>query len=127
MKISPCTLRLLTPSLSSFGEERENARAIFAVHSLFSVCERYYGDQVYLWRKMAKTCSGTEEARELAPSPPRSGGEGRGEVVVLRAQGESDKQNTPYGGKIVFTCRSSGGTNRCCSQFLITRTHPVRR
>ena len=30
-KISPCTLRLLTPALSSFGEEREKAVAKFVV------------------------------------------------------------------------------------------------
>jgi hypothetical protein len=28
---SPCSLKLLTPSLSSFGEEREKAVAMFAV------------------------------------------------------------------------------------------------
>ena len=31
-KISPFILRLLTPALSSFGEERENAGATFVVH-----------------------------------------------------------------------------------------------
>jgi len=30
-KISPCALRLLTPALSSFGEEREKAGATFVV------------------------------------------------------------------------------------------------
>src|SRR5579864_8561597 len=30
-KIFPCTLRLLTPALSSFGEEREKAGATFVV------------------------------------------------------------------------------------------------
>jgi hypothetical protein len=29
--LSPCSLRLLTPALSSFGEEREKAAATFAV------------------------------------------------------------------------------------------------
>jgi len=29
--ISPCTLRLLSPALSSFGEEREEAGAAFLV------------------------------------------------------------------------------------------------
>jgi len=30
-KVSPCALRLLTPTLSSFGEEREKAGAAFKV------------------------------------------------------------------------------------------------
>jgi hypothetical protein len=30
-RVSPCTLRLLTPALSSFGEEREEAGAAFLV------------------------------------------------------------------------------------------------
>jgi hypothetical protein len=33
-KISPCTLRLLTPALSSFGEEREDAGAASTVQRL---------------------------------------------------------------------------------------------
>jgi hypothetical protein len=35
-KISPCTLRLLTPALSSFSEEREKAGAMFVVRGFIA-------------------------------------------------------------------------------------------
>ena len=74
-KISPCTLMLLSPALSSFGEEREKAGAIFKVQAFNArivVRENLIpGERVELYRVFCKLLQFWTQSSVRFASPHR--------------------------------------------------------